>query len=111
MTGPFSYEIMESTKCKPCIREAAKCIEYETILEAKARCNEIDNCGIIFDVNKQHRYRLCEFSSQKLYSPYYKGSNLFLKQASKMLHDYVCIVFRYNFIMAHSLDHITYFIA
>ena len=96
MTGPFTYEIMESRKCTPCIKQASKCDEYESMLEAKASCNEDENCTIIFKVNQQNRYRLCGVSSEIIFHPRYLGSILLLKQASKMLDDYFHIVFCYN---------------
>lgn len=88
MTGPFSYEIMESRKCTPCIKQASKCLEYESILEAKASCNKDNNCAIIFRGNEKNGYRLCGISSEIIFHPRYLGSILYLKQASKILDDY-----------------------
>ena len=92
MIGQFTYEIMESRKCTPCIKHASKCVEYESILEAKASCNEDENCAIIFEVNEQNRYGLCGVSSEKISHPRYFGSILFLKKASKIIGAYSCSV-------------------
>ena len=95
MTGPFKYEIMEGRWCTPCIKQGSKCIEYDSILEAKASCNENENCAIIFEVNEQNRYRLCGVSSEKISHPRYFGSILFLKKASKIFDDHSYILLCY----------------
>ena len=62
--------------------QASKCVEYDSIFEAKARCNENKNCTIVINFKGQNRYRLCGVSAELRYSS--QGSISFLKQAGKI---------------------------